>query len=601
MRALGQLRHTHAGVPWTHTLWTGALLLLPTALGVVLLSAAQLFPTLELLRVSSRGVGGGFDIAQANQHSFPPWQLVSFLLPAFYGFPDLSEYFGKRPLIEMAAWVGTVPLLLAFLGATANAKFQNPNVKRRVRIWHLAFGNWIFWPATAVVGLALALGSWSPFRLIGIEPTFGIFSGPARYLLLTEFALAILAGFGLDLVKHNGPTARRTVSRAVGVFGLGAALTVVAGFFLFQARPESLRRPLEFAADRFILGRPGHVLPREAYLEKIGVLTERLRTWGVNQKNPLILVSTVSLGVGGALLVRRGRLLVPLLLGLTGVELLAVSWAVHPRVPWPEVFRPSPVLRTLRERPWGRLYVIQPPGDTGLLFANRTTTSRDEHERLLRDLAVANVPSRAGIPTVAWPAALDLADAARVLGTLRDELGRPVSENLLDRLSIRYIAGSTATPDLVPQVKGLEILSAPSGDGDTIHVWERSTTRPRAEVFTETPTNIQGLLPPLAGRVTIAADSPQRVSLTVENTTGRDATLVLRDTLYPGWIATVDSVGTPIDRADTLFRGVRVPPGTHAVTFNYRPWPARLGIAVSAASWGAALVVLARKRPVGTI
>ena len=47
--------------------------------------------------------------------------------------------------------------------------------------------------------------------------------------------------------------------------------------------------------------------------------------------------------------------------------------------------------------------------------------------------------------------------------------------------------------------------------------------------------------------------------------------LVLRDSWYPGWMASVDGKEVPILRVNGCFRGVMVPAGGHMVTFEYRP------------------------------
>lgn len=57
--------------------------------------------------------------------------------------------------------------------------------------------------------------------------------------------------------------------------------------------------------------------------------------------------------------------------------------------------------------------------------------------------------------------------------------------------------------------------------------------------------------------------------------------LVLTDNFYPGWTATVDGVKTPIWRANSLFRAVEVPAGSHTVVFRYRPASLRWGAAIS--------------------
>ncbi len=69
---------------------------------------------------------------------------------------------------------------------------------------------------------------------------------------------------------------------------------------------------------------------------------------------------------------------------------------------------------------------------------------------------------------------------------------------------------------------------------------------------------------------------------TLEVAVKQPAVLVLADTDYPGWEATIDGVATPILRANLAFRAVEVPAGTHRVEFRYRPAAARQGAVASA-------------------
>ncbi|HEV7665236.1 MAG TPA: YfhO family protein [Chloroflexota bacterium] len=68
-----------------------------------------------------------------------------------------------------------------------------------------------------------------------------------------------------------------------------------------------------------------------------------------------------------------------------------------------------------------------------------------------------------------------------------------------------------------------------------------------------------------------------------------EAWLVLSDTYYPGWTATIDGQPTPVLRGDVLFRVVAIPGGEHDVVFRFEPASVKLGLPISL---GAALVVL---------
>ncbi|MEM7348046.1 MAG: YfhO family protein, partial [Chloroflexota bacterium] len=80
----------------------------------------------------------------------------------------------------------------------------------------------------------------------------------------------------------------------------------------------------------------------------------------------------------------------------------------------------------------------------------------------------------------------------------------------------------------------------------------------------------------------IISYTPERVEIAVE--LASPGWLLLTDTQYPGWRATVDGQPTPIRQANVMFRAVSVPEGRHIVLFEFKPGSLRLGSLVTGVS-----------------
>ena len=87
----------------------------------------------------------------------------------------------------------------------------------------------------------------------------------------------------------------------------------------------------------------------------------------------------------------------------------------------------------------------------------------------------------------------------------------------------------------------------------------------------------------LASSCHLVRYEPERVE--IETNGAQDGYLILTDAYYPGWTATIDGQPTPIERADILFRAVKVPVGVHQVEFRYEPRSFAVGAAISIGAW----------------
>jgi hypothetical protein len=69
--------------------------------------------------------------------------------------------------------------------------------------------------------------------------------------------------------------------------------------------------------------------------------------------------------------------------------------------------------------------------------------------------------------------------------------------------------------------------------------------------------------------------------------------LVLSDSYFPGWKATLDGTSVPIFLANYFMRAVQVPPGSHTIVFHYAPLYITISIWTSIISWMALAIAIA--------
>ncbi len=176
------------------------------AAGVVLgmaISAVQLLPSLFLSAQSTRA--GGLPLYEAGSFSLRPSDLGLALLPAFTDGPRSQEFL---------AFVGFSGLWLAGVGLTG----------RRNRGLALAL------LGAGLLALLLAAGPELPFFRLAHSwmPGFDLFRVPARWLVVVNLALALLAGLGVEKLAAGGGDGGSRLP-VIG-FAVGLAVMLAAGF-----------------------------------------------------------------------------------------------------------------------------------------------------------------------------------------------------------------------------------------------------------------------------------------------------------------------------------------------------------------------------------
>ncbi len=211
-------------------------ILLAALLLALVLSAAQLLPTLELNGLGLRT--GGLSYRQAVSFSLRPRLLAQTFLPPFRG--GLAEAFGSEGYAEFAGWISVTGLALAGVGIvsmwrtwrkTKNEKRKTKSSKSQIANRKWASGepqddtrnpqSAICNPQSAslllliAAGLFLALGAYNPFYYLlwRFVPGFDLFRAPARWLALYALGMAGLAGAGLDVLGRGSRGAGEQGSR----------------------------------------------------------------------------------------------------------------------------------------------------------------------------------------------------------------------------------------------------------------------------------------------------------------------------------------------------------------------------------------------------
>jgi hypothetical protein len=94
---------------------------------------------------------------------------------------------------------------------------------------------------------------------------------------------------------------------------------------------------------------------------------------------------------------------------------------------------------------------------------------------------------------------------------------------------------------------------------------------------------VEGSVPasPATGAESASIDRRTSSTVAASVSLSAPALLMLNDTFYPGWTATVDGTPTPIHRTDFLFRGIAVPAGLHHIVFAYRSRAVELGTSIT--------------------
>jgi hypothetical protein len=559
------------------------------ALGIaagLLLAAIQYVPMVDAGRGSMRSTMEASDF-----WAFHPLALFEVLVPHFFG-----NYFQShlREVVWMVAlnsgrdpfyytmYVGVPILLLAGVAMLSGGP--------RTRFWTIAI----------VVCAVAAVGPHTPIypALQALVPPLRTFRFPVKYLSLASFGLATLAAIALQRLL-DGDAPRRAVRVVVILAIVGAVIAYVTIAWVLLAPHLPIHAFYRLAVWANV---PAPIQGAEFLLFRARPLLSALLL--------KLIAMTFLLAIAASVRRERRVALVVLAIAAT-VDLLASNSSVNPTLNASAIGEPQwlrSVPRDMHERVYvggrieGYVNVFDEDSPKYASWDNALYTQQEQRHLVVAELVF--YPSGARLREslsydlpLLWPL-----DYARAVGRFKFA---PREDRLryLQRVGTRFVILPTPPfPGAVPlaRLNGVEQLQL----YDLYPGARRTYIVPEAGMGPDFKWQLEGLFQPRfdpSQRVLVSERPPPPAGMPapgvpasatfVEDGLNRviiraglpaDGYLVLLDTYNADWEVDVDGAPAPLMRANALFRAVHLNPGTHLVTFTYRPSKLYLGASISA-------------------
>ncbi len=267
------------------------------------------------------------------------------------------------------------------------------------------------------------------------------------------------------------------------------------------------------------------------------------------------------------------------------ISLCDVYWPVrglNPSLARANSFPETPLIKSLQGKPAGTRFDVLGGGIVPGTIGNFGVEEWDGYDGLY---PARPVRFREELGTRIWDKNNAITGVDYYLNDPRREELVPISklaardavvrEATVENIEIYKHTAMLPRARIVPKLE-----TAPTTDALFARMLE-STFDPASTAITESAASAAPPATQIAsvGTATILDHTPQRV--TIEYEASADAVLVLADSFYPGWQATIDGMTSTIFPVYHCYRGVVVPPGRHTVDFRYRPTSLTAGLGVS--------------------
>lgn len=573
---------------------TLARIALAIAIGVGI-GAVQLFPTLELAMHTGREGAGAAPLSW-----LPPWHILNLVAPNFFG-DYLHMYYtriiGVSHLTSLLGLVtnGTThyPWTVLYVGIAPLVLALAIGFSRRIN-HQLRFYRWLGGIALLLPMLGF-LYTMYPFTAI---PILSKFTTVTRMLTLFTFAVAMLAAFALERIRADRQLSR-TAFRICLVLFLFAVLLAFS-LTVFPRAVPMVSSITEQLLSPYYAATVPHVYPLNTYVtEFFSSLTTLVQQYAF----PATVTMLLSTALASLLFLQfvrgklPGRWFLVLLISLTIADLFSYD-ATYIRTSPPErLYFETGSLAFLKSDP--SLFRI-----IGLPVFDESGRYIQEFAITSNMLTIYGIQDANGVDPIfprRYNSFTDLISTQEIMGHV---VITDYHSPLIDLLNVKYVLSETPLNaskltlvnaddlflyenlNVLPRVFVMRNFTVAS-QHEILRLMNRTDFNPRAVLFLEVQPEF---VEPgqLTASVAVAEYSSNRVSILAN--LSAPALIVLTDSYFPGWRASVDGVPTPILAADYTFRAVEVPAGAHRIEFSYLPTMFLIGVCITFASLAAALL-----------
>lgn len=447
----------------------------------LLLSAAQILPTLELFKYAVRN--GEDYISHYNYGLFPVSQVITLLSPDFFGNPVTRNHWGFWNYHETTIYIGVFSLLSLIFCLYNWKKLKNER----------------FFLITALFSLLLALDT--PLgKLIFFLQIPGLStSGGGRIVILFTLACGVLTAYAYQNLN--------TIKK---FWGVAVTFIVMIGIVLIL---------------------------KLLHIENMMVALR-------NFLYPVLIFGALILVLK---LLRGTRLLFWIVLAIVVFDLFKFGWKYNPFVDNKLIFPEIAPIKMLK-------------GEIG-------------YARMDREKGEIMPPNTWAAYRFMSPSGYDPLALTDYTGGYQRILNNnpqhdPSRYSELERYDSQALAKF-----------GVKFLWSIKRDKLDLNRWKTAYSEPRYAILENLDYKGRVQFLKSTGSAMISSYTPN--ALSIGYATEIDDQLVLSDTWYPDWKATVNNKLVKIEKHDNIFRKINVPKGQGVITMSYEPLSFRLGFLIT--------------------